>query len=167
MTNDKWSDLLNVASQAATPAEPLLGEISAPHSHNGRAAGFHHDGRHVVPVRLLRDVGNPAVDAGRPDDLALFANVHGGLRRGDLVARTGFDFDEGQRERPRRFVVGDDVDLARDLAAVFALADRGDEISGDYPVPLPLEILRARAPPLSPKRKLGGAGPLFLLAEFF
>src|SRR5215470_13886344 len=72
MTNGKWSDLLNIASQAAAPAEPLLGEISAPHSHNGRAAGFHDDGRHVVPVRLLRDVDNPAVDAGRPDDLAPF-----------------------------------------------------------------------------------------------
>src|SRR5262245_51933563 len=142
MTNDKWSDLLNVASQAAATAEPLFGEISAPHSHNGRAAGFQDYGRHVVPVRLLRNVGNPAVDAGRPDDLALFANVHGGLGRGDLVARTGFDFDEGQRERPRRFVVGDDVDLARDLAAVSAVADRGDVISGDYPVSLPLEILR-------------------------
>src|SRR6266545_4216623 len=109
MTNDKWSDLLNVASQAATPAEPLLGEISAPHSHN---------------------------------------------RRGDLVARTGFDFDEGQRERPRRFVVGDDVDLARDLAAVFALADRGDEISGDYPVALPLEILRDQALAVFPQSQM-------------
>src|SRR4030095_8733409 len=145
MTNGSlcpFRDLLNVASQAAAPAEPQFGEISAPHSHNGRAAWFHDDGRHVVPVRLLRDVDNPAVDAGRPDDLALFANVHGGLRRGDLVARTGFDFYEGQRESPGRFVVSDDVNLARDLAAVSALADRGDEISCDYPAALPLEILR-------------------------
>src|SRR5262245_16396591 len=154
MNNDKWSGLLNVASQAAAPAEPLLGEISASHSHNWRAAGFHDDGRHVVPVRLLRDVGNPAVDAGRPDDLALFANVHGGLRRGDLVARTGFDFDEGQRERPGRFVISDDVDLTRDLAAVFALADRGDEISGDYPVALPLEILRDQPLAVFPQRQM-------------
>src|SRR5215475_8716001 len=154
MTNDKWSDLPNVASQAAAPAEPLLGEISATHSHDGRAAGFHHDGRHVVPVRLPRDVGNPAVDAGRPDDLALFANVHGGLRRGDLVARTGFDLDEGQRERPRRFIVGDDVDLARDLAAVSAVADRGDVISCDYPVALSLEILRDQPLAVFPQRQM-------------
>src|SRR5215475_7933316 len=154
MTNDKWTDLLNIASQAAAPAESLFREISAPHSHNGRAAGFHDDGRHVIPVRLLRNIGNPAIDAGRPDDLALFANVHGGLRRGDLVARTGFDFDEGQRERPRRFVVGDDVDLARDLAAVSPVTDRGDEISGDYPVALPLEILRDHPLAVFPQRQM-------------
>ena len=116
MPNDKWisssiSSLLNVSSRPLAPAEPLLGEISAPQCHNGRAAGFHYDGRHVVPVWFLRNVGNPAIDAGRPDDLALFADVHGGLGLSDLVARTGFDFDEGQREWPRRFVVGDDVDL--------------------------------------------------------
>src|SRR5262245_11852714 len=154
MTNDKWTDLLNIALQAAAPAEPPLGEISAPHSHNGRAAGFHHDGRHVVPVRLFRDVDNPAVDAGRPDDLALFANVNGGLRRGDLVARTGFDFDEGHGERPGRFVVSYDVDLACDLAAVSALADRGDEISGDYPVAPPLEILRNQPLAVFPQRQM-------------
>src|SRR5262245_50227584 len=100
--------LLNVSTQAAAPAEPLLREISAPQSHNRRAAGFHDDGRHVVSVWFLRNVGNPAIDAGRPDDLALFADVHSGLGLSDLVARTGFDFDEGQREWPRRFVVGDD-----------------------------------------------------------
>src|SRR5215831_10408442 len=149
MTNDKLSDLLNVASQAAAPSESLLREISAPHSHNGRAAGFHDYGRHVIPVRLLRNVGNPAIDAGRPDDLALFAKVHG-----DLVARTGFDLNEGQRERPRRFVVGDDVDLARDLAAVSAAPDRGDEISGDYPVALSLEILRDQPLAVFPQRQM-------------
>src|SRR5262245_23093479 len=157
MTNGSlrpFRDLLNVASQAAAPAESLLREISAPHSHNGRAAGFHDYGRHVIPVRLLRNVGNPAIDAGRPDDLALFAKVHGGLGRGDLVARTGFDLNEGQRERPRRFVVGDDVDLARDLAAVSAAPDRGDEISCDYPVALSLEILRDQPLAVFPQRQM-------------
>src|SRR5215813_1570091 len=149
-----FRDLLNVAPKAAAPAEPMLGEISAPHCHNGRAAGFHDDGRNVIPVRLLRDVDNPAIDTGRPDDLALFAKVHGGLWRGDLVARTGFDLNEGQRERPRRFVVGDDVDLARDLAAVSAAPDRGDEISGDYPVAPSLEILRDQPLAVFPQRQM-------------
>src|ERR1700741_3924456 len=133
--------LLNVTSTPLAPAEPLLGEISATQCHNGRAAGFHYDGRHVVPVWLFRNVGNPAKDAGRPDDLALFANVHGCLGLSDLIARTGFNFDESQCEWPRRFVVGHDVDLARDPAAVSAVADRGDEISGDYPAVLPLAVI--------------------------
>src|SRR5262249_22935748 len=138
----RGSEISNVASQAPAPAKSLLREISAPQSYARGAAGFRDDRRYVVSVRLLRNVCDSAIDAGRPDDLTLFANVHGGLRLSDLVARTGFDFDEGQRERLRRFIVGDDVNLARDLAAVSSVTDRGDEISRDYPVALPLEILR-------------------------
>src|SRR5262245_20723209 len=158
--------LPNVASQAAAPAKPLLGEISAPQSYNG-LAGFHDDGRHVVPIGLLRNVGNPAVDAGRPDDLALFADVHGGLRLSDLVARTGFDLDESQDERPRRFVVGDDMYFARDLAAVSAMTDRGDEISDDYPVALTLEILRYQPLAVFPQRQMRRARLLFPFAKLF
>src|SRR5262245_32953074 len=94
LSTGRGYEISNVASTPLASAEPLLGEISSPQSHNWRAAGFHYDRRHVVPVWLLRDVSNPAIDAGRPDDLALFADAHGGLRLSDLVARTGFDFDE-------------------------------------------------------------------------
>src|SRR5262249_55263418 len=64
MTNDKWTDLPNVASQAAAPAEPLLGEISAPHRHNGRAAGFQDDGGPAVPFRPFGTVVIPPVARG-------------------------------------------------------------------------------------------------------
>jgi hypothetical protein len=160
-----FRDLLNVASQAPAPAEPLLGEISAPQSHNGRRAGFHDDRRYVVSVRLLRNIGASAIDAGRPDDLTLFANIHGGFRRGDFVARTSFDLDEGQRERPRRFIVSDDVDLARDLATVLAVTDRGDEISRDYPVALPLKILHDQSLAEFSQRQMRRTGPLFFFAK--
>src|SRR5262249_53421218 len=115
--------------------------ISAPQNYARSGAGSHDDGRHVVPVWLLGRLYDAAIDAGRPYYLALFAKVHGRLGLGDLVAGTGFDFDESQCERPRRFVIRDDVDFARDPAAVFAMTDRGDEIGGDYPVALPLEKL--------------------------
>src|SRR5262245_59692224 len=68
--------------------------------------------------------------------------VNRGFRRCDFVARTGFDFDEGECERARRFVIRDDFNLACDLATGAAITDRSNEIGRDYPVALPLEILR-------------------------
>src|SRR5215831_2840035 len=48
LSTGQSSEISNVASPPLAPAESLLGEISAPQSHNGRAAEFHCDRRHVV-----------------------------------------------------------------------------------------------------------------------
>src|SRR5262249_12083427 len=104
----------NVALSPPAPGEPLLREISAAQSNSGRAGRFHDDAYNVIPVRLGRNLGDPAIDAGRPDDLSLFMYVNRGFRRCYFVARTGFDFDKGECEWARRFVIRDDVNLARD-----------------------------------------------------
>ena len=69
-----------------------------------------HNADDVVAVRLVRQVEQPAVDAGRARDLPLLAQVNVGFRRGEPIGAACLDFDETESS----LLVSDDVDLGRD-----------------------------------------------------
>jgi hypothetical protein len=146
-------------------AKSSLRKISAPQSYVGSAAGFNYNGDDIVSVRFFGHLNDPSIDSRRSYDLALFANVHGGFGRGDFVARPGFDFDESQCEWARRFIIGDDVNLACDLAAVFAVADWSDVICGDYAVAMLLEMPRDQPLAVFSQRQMRWAPLVFIFAE--
>lgn len=121
--------------------EPLLGKISAPHCDLRLSAKLGDDAYHIVAVRFVCDICDPAVDVSCSDDLPLLTKINSCFRSSDLVARTGFDFYECKCEWLRRFIVRNDVNLTSDLATRGAVAYRRDEIGCDYSIVFSLETL--------------------------
>jgi uncharacterized iron-regulated protein len=143
----------------------LLGKISAPHCDLRLSVRLGDDAHHIVAVRLVCDISDPAVDASRSDDLPLFTNVDSRFRRGDLAARTGFDLYERECEWPGGFIVSDDVNLAGDLTPGQAVAYRRHEVRRDYVVALPLQIFHGQPLPELSQRQMRRAN--FGAAKFF
>ena len=83
------------------------------------------DADDIVTVSDILQTENFAIHSRRPDDLSLFSQINGGNRRGELVGRARFDFDETQNIG---FIERDNINLARHLRADRISADRNFEI---------------------------------------
>jgi len=116
------------ASPSIETTNGLLGEIAAPHGYLRCLIRSHKDAHHVVPIRLLADPHQAAVESRRTDDLLLLAPVDSCFRRRDLVPRSRLHLNEAQRWRHCRFIISDDIHFTRYRAPVATMTNRSDEI---------------------------------------
>ena len=92
------------------------------------------DGHDIVAPWFILDSEQAAIDTGGANDAASFGAIDGCFREGHLGVSSGFNFDQDEGEGANGFVIGDEVDLAEDLATVAAMSDRGTKSRGHDPV---------------------------------
>src|SRR5262249_6658268 len=89
---------------------------------------FDNNTEDIKTIRFVRDIHQTAVGTRCLYDVELFIKINGCFGLGDLDIRTGFNFNERQREWGGRFIVGNDINFTEYLPSTKAIIDRGNKV---------------------------------------